>query len=361
MAYTTINKSTDYFNTKLYTGNGGTNAITGVGFQPDWTWTKDRSSTYDHMSWDAVRGVTKRIKPNTTAAENTQSDGLTAFGADGFTMGADNGNNANGNNFVSSNWKAGTTGSGNTGGSGTYKAYSYSVNTTAGFSITTYKGNGTAGHQIPHSLGVAPSMFIIKDRDNTRSWYVYHKDATYSGSNPYSTELYLDTTDRAYSAGTWNNVAPTSTTFQTSGGSSVNGNDIDYICYAFAEKAGYSKFGSYTGNGNADGTFIYLGFKPAFVMFKRIDGGTENWALLDSTRSYANVSNHTLAANSSNAESSFGGGESVFGASNKVDILSNGIKIREASAYNNTSGATYIFMAFGQSLVGSNNVPCTAR
>jgi len=365
MAYTTINKSGDYFNTKLYTGNGGTqHSITGVGFQPDWTWIKSRDDAYNHFLFDAVRGVGKQIYSNTTGAEATNMNNLYSFNADGFSLAQsanDDVTNKNNSNFSSWNWKAGTTGSGNTGGSGTYKAYSYSVNTTAGFSITTYKGNGTAGHQIPHSLGVAPSMFIIKDRDNTRSWYVYHKDATYSGSNPYSTELYLDTTDRAYSAGTWNNVAPTSTTFQTSGGSSVNGNDIDYICYAFAEKAGYSKFGSYTGNGNADGTFIYLGFKPAFVMFKRSDGGTENWALLDSTRSYANVSNHTLAANSSNAESSFGGGESVFGASNKVDILSNGIKIREASAYNNTSGATYIFMAFGQSLVGSNNVPCTAR
>ena len=197
-------------------------------------------------------------------------------------------------------------------------------------------------------------MFIIKNRDGTNSWYVYHKDATYSGSNPYSTELYLDTTDRAYSAGTWNNAAPTSTSFQTSAGGTVNGNDVDYICYAFAEKTGYSKFGKYTGNGNADGTFIYTGFKPAFIMVKRIDS-TNNWHIYDNKRPNPfNEITHVLLANDSVVEQ-------TSTSDDDADFLSNGVKMRCSNNGSNGSGASYIYMAFGQSLVGSNNIPCTAR
>ncbi len=352
MSYSQINKSTEHFNTTLHTGNGSTQSITGVGFQSDLTWIKRRSADGWHWLTDAVRGTTKTIYSNESNAEETNTNGLTAFGTDGFTVGSNADINGNGQTHVGWNWKAGTTGSGNTGGSGSYKAYSYSVNTTAGFSITTYKGNGTAGHEIPHSLGVAPSMFIIKDLDNIRSWYVYHKNASYSGSNPYSTEMYLDTTDRAYSAGTWNNVAPTSTTFQTSGGSSVNGNDIDYICYAFAEKTGYSKFGSYIANGNADGSFIYTGFKPAFVMVKNTSTAGTNWVMFDNKRIGYNESNYYLRPNGNNAEST----------NIPLDILSNGFKIRTSAGDVNTSGNSYIYMAFAEApLVGSNNVPCTAR
>ena len=353
MAYTTINKSTDYFNTKLYTGNGSSQSITGIGHQPDFTWIKSRSSTAFHLLTDAVRGVTKQLYSNSTTAENTNSYHITSFNSDGFSVGSAGDVNGNGTNFVSWNWKANGSGSSNTDGSITSTV---SANTTAGFSIVKYTGTGsnlTAGH----GLGSVVKMFFVKELDNSNSWEVFH------ASEGASKNAQLNTTAVFESQGSnrWNSTAPTSTTISIGTDSGVNRSSSNYIAYCFAEKKGYSKFGSYTGNGNADGTFIYTGFKPAFVMFKRSDGGSENWALLDSTRSYANVSNHTLAANSSNAESSFGGGESVFGASNKVDILSNGIKIREASNYNNTSGATYIYMAFGQSLVGSNNVPCTAR
>ncbi len=353
MAYTTINKSSEHFNTTLHTGNGSTQSITGVGFQPDLTWIKRRSADGWHWLTDAVRGTTKTIYSNESNAEETNTNGLTAFGTDGFTVGSNADINGNGQTHVGWNWKAGTTGSGNTGGSGSYKTYSYSVNTTAGFSITTYKGNGTAGHQIPHSLGVAPSMFIIKDLDNIRSWYVYHKNASYSGSNPYSTEMYLDTTDRAYSAGTWNNVAPTSTTFQTSGGSSVNGNDIDYICYAFAEKTGYSKFGSYTGNGNVDGPFVYTGFKPAFVIYKSTNVDYY-WKLIDNK---TNTGNGNEGAYTHPNTTDYVNSSSLYD-----DFYSNGFKIRNTNVTGNGSGNSYIYMAFAEApLVGSNNVPCTAR
>ena len=159
----------------------------------------------------------------------------------------------------------------------------------------------------------------------------------------------------------FNDTAPGDSVITLGSSTSTNGNGTRYVAYCYKGITGFSRFGSYQGNGNADGTFIYTGFKPAFFIFKRIDAGSENWAFLDEARNYANVSNHTLAANSANAESSFGGGENVFGGSNKVDILSNGIKIREASNYNNTSGATYLYIAFGQTLVGSNNVTATAR
>jgi len=359
MAYTTINKSTDYFNTKLYNGNGSAgNAVTGVGFAPDFVWIKERSASSSHVFGTTVQGVNKRLQSDNNTAEGTLSNLLTSFDSDGFTNGADNGVNESGQTYASWNWKAGTAISGATVGLGTLKTYTGSVNTTSGFSIIKYIGNGTAGHQFPHGLGVTPKMIIVKNLGVTENWFIYHVGL----SSPAYTINLNRSASQFSSSSTWNSSAPNSTSMPLGTDAGTNGNNNNYLAYCFAEKTGYSKFGSYTGNGNADGTFIYTGFKPAFVMFKRTDGGTQNWALLDSTRSYANVANHTLAANSANAESSFGGGESVFGASNKVDILSNGIKIREASAYNNSNGNTFIYMAFAEApLVGTNNVPANAR
>ena len=358
MAYTTINKSSLHRNTTLITGNNSTNAITGLGFAPDMVWTKKRNGAANHLLYDKVRGVGLYLYPNLTNAEggNGTNSALQAFGSDGFTL--NNGDDANGSGAtgVAWSWKAGTTGSGTTAGSGTGKAYSYSANTTAGFSVTTYKGNGTAGHQIPHSLGVAPSMFIVKNRDGSNSWYVYHKDASYSGSNPYSTELYMDTTDRAYSTGSWNNVAPTSTSFQTSGGGTVNGNDVDYMCYAFAEKTGYSRFGKYTGNGDgSNGTFIYTGFAPRWLMVKRTDSAGNSWRIYSTNTdlSYGvNGITKLIHANLNNAEDAAG---------DAIDLNSNGFRHVTSSTDQNASGAIYIYAAFGQSIVGTNNIPCTAR
>ena len=263
MAFSTIDKSTLYQNNVLYTGNASTNAITGVGFQPDWVWTKDRDATYDHMSWDAVRGATKRIKPNETAAENTQSDGLTAFGADGFTMGADNGNNASGDDFVSWNWKANGAGSANTVGD---IDSTVSVNTTAGFSIVTYTGNGSAGATVGHGLGAVPKMILVKNLDATENWSVYHNSLG-------NTDFLRLNQNNATTASTtiWNDTTPTSSVFTVGSGASVNGSGNDLIAYCFTEISGYSRFGLYYGNGvsNSDGSFIYTGFKPSFIMVKR--------------------------------------------------------------------------------------------
>jgi len=347
MAYTTINKSTDYFNTKLYTGNGSAgNSITGVGFQSDWTWIKDRDNVRNHVLTDAVRGVTKNIFSNTTGTESTDTSTLTAFNSDGFTLG--NGTKVNGNsiNFASWNWKANGQGSSNTDGSinTTYT----SVNTTAGFSICQYTGTGSNA-TIGHGLGAVPKMIITKALGATNSWGIYHASL---GNNKY---LYLDSTQAALSAtAMWNDTTPTSSVFSvgTSGASNASG---AMIAYCFAEKTGYSKIGSYTGNGNADGSFIYTGFKPAWLLIKRSDASTERWVILDSKRDTFNVSNKAVYADDSQAEN-------PSTSEQGLDILSNGFKIRNSNTKTNTSGATYIYMAFAEApLVGSNNVPCTAR
>ena len=352
MAYTTINKSTDYFNTKLYTGTGSSNAITGVGFQPDWVWIKQRNETRAHSIFDVVRGVQKQLKSSDTDAQSTASSFLTAFGSDGFTYGGSDNGNKNGGSYVSWNWKAGGTGSANTSGS---INSTVSVNTTAGFSIVKYTGTGSAG-TVGHGLGVAPKLIIVKCLDTAKAWTVYHSAL---GS---SAAIFLEQTSAPTTSNTtyFNGTDPTSSVFSIGSSTNVTNSGDEFIAYCFAEKTGYSKFGSYTGNGNADGTFIYTGFKPEFVIFKKTNT-TGNWAFIDSTRSYHNVGNHTLATNLTSAESAFGGGESVDGASNRVDLVSNGIKIRDGSAYNNTNSGSYIYIAFGQSLVGSNNIPCTAR
>jgi hypothetical protein len=347
MAYTTINKSTDYFNTKLYTGNGGTNAITGVGFQPDLVWIKDRDATGYHFWTDAVRGVTKTLFSNTTGAEGTEVNGLTAFGTDGFTVGAHSNINTNGRNIVSWNWKAGG-GQGSSNTDGSINTTYTSVNTTAGFSISTYSGNGTAGATIGHGLGVVPKMIIVKNKTHAGgNWVVYHESLGNTKA------VYLDLTDASGTAGAWNNTSPTSSVFTVNDANALNGSGgRQYVAYCFAEKTGYSKFGSFTGNGNADGTFIYTGFKPSWIMFKRTSAASD-WTIFDTKRLTYNVNNLRLEANTTDAEPS--------GAANKIDILSNGFKMRHSSSSFNNSGGTYIYMAFGQSLVGTNNIPATAR
>ena len=352
MAYTTINKHTDYFNTKLYTGNGSTNAQTGVGFQPDLTWIKRRNNTGDHLVADAVRGANKNIRPNTTAAESDNGAiHLNSFDSDGFTVGGTGTHsNGNGDTYVAWNWKAGTTGTGYTTGSGTSKAYSYSVNTTAGFSIIKFEGNGTAGHTIPHHLGAVPKMVFAKNLDNTGGygWYVH-----VGALNDPEKVLYLHSTDAGTNnSSAYNTTTPSSTVVTLGTNTGTNGNGENIILYCFADVPGYSKFGSYTGNGSTDGTFVYTGFKPAFVLIKK-SSGTEDWAMFDSTRDTHNVQYKLLYGNGNNAE--------YTGVSARNDFLSNGFKIRTTDNKENGSGATYIYMAFGQSLVGSNNVPCTAR
>ena len=351
MAYSTINKHTDYFNTKIYTGTGSSNALTGVGFQPDLTWIKQRNETRNSNLYDSIRGVQVYIQSSSNGGNGTHTNGLTAFGTDGFTVVSQDDVNKNSGTYCSWNWKAGTTGSGTTGGSGTAKSYSYSVNTTAGFSIVKYTGNATAGHTIPHHLGAVPKMILFKQLTGSNvDWRVYHEAIGNTHRLCLNDNTASNNDDSAF-----NDTSPTSSVF-TVGGSSSTNPSADVVAYCFAEKTGYSKFGFYKGNGNVDGTFIYTGFKPAFIMTKRANS-TGNWVMFDNRRSLTGGTNeigYALLADSTSSEST---GTS----SNDVDFLSNGIKIREDNGDLNASNETYVYMAFGQSLVGSNNIPCTAR
>ena len=340
MAYTTINKSTDYFNTKLYTGAGGTQNITGVGFQPDWVWIKERSQSESHVLFDAVRGVTKALNSNDNSADDTISNALTTFGTDGFTVGGNGSTNENSQTYVSWNWKAGT-GQGSSNTDGSINTTYTSVNTTAGFSISQYTGTGSTA-TVGHGLGVAPKMIIFKNTSSSVDWRVYHE----SLGNTHRLCL-NDTSQGTNDDSAFNDTSPTSSVFTVGGSTSTNAGTM--IAYCFAEKTGYSKFGSYIGNGNADGTFVYTGFKPSFIIHKRTDN-TSGWDLFDNKRLGYNVANRLLGPNNNDQEAT----------SDKIDILSNGFKMRTTTG-GNYSGATYVYMAFGQSLVGSNNVPCTAR
>ena len=337
-----IDKPSDYFNTKLYTGNGSTQSITGVGFQPDWVWIKSRGDTSWHRSLDVVRGATKELYQNESSAENTEANGLTSFDSNGFSIGSNNGYNNNGVNFASWNWKAGGTASSNTDGSITSTV---SANTTSGFSIVSYTGNLTANATVGHSLGVAPAMIIIKNRTDAVDWFVYHKNLT----STYNVKL--NTTDAEFGGAYI--FDSTSSTFKLRDHNVVNGSGDNMIAYCFAEKQGFSKFGSYTGNGNADGTFVYLGFKPAWVMF-RSTSSLREWCIIDTIRQPNNPNTLELpAANSSNAEATGGFDK---------DFLSNGFKIRSATNNFNNSGETYIYMAFASSpFTTSSGVPTTAR
>jgi len=352
MAYTTIDNPGLFFNTKLYTGNGSTQSITGVGFQPDWTWLKQRSGTSNHRCYDSVRGATKQLLPNSSNAENTETNGLTSFDSDGFSLGNEGGHNENSQTFASWNWKAGTSVSGTTTGSGTGKAYSGSVNTTAGFSIITYLGNGTEDHTIPHHLGVAPKMYWVKQRNDADSWIIYHDGL--GGADKY---ILLDTSGAAGTSNNpWGSVAPTSTVNNLGSAGDTNGNGDSFIMYSFAEIKGYSKFGKYTGNGQAlrGGPLIYLGFKPAFVLLKE-SSSVENWLLMDNKRLGYNKRNELIFPNLNNAEQ----------AHDRIDLVSNGFKVNDNDGSINQNNETYIYMAFAENPFVANDsgtaVPVTAR
>ena len=266
MAYTTINKHTDYFNTVTWSGdNGNSRSITGVGHQPDWTWIKHRNSGSGHHVYDVARGVEKRIRTDTNAAQTDVSNGLTAFGTDGFTVGNNSAVNGSGHTYVAWNWKANGAASANT--AGTINS-TVSVNTTAGFSIVKYTGNGVANATIGHGLNDTIACIILKNTTDSENWWVYHKGL----SDPATKAIILNSTAAEFTPGT-SAFYPTNfsnTLFSVKNDNASNSNGDNYIAYVFAEKTGYSKFGSYTGNGNADGTFVYTGFKPSFVMIKEI-------------------------------------------------------------------------------------------
>ena len=348
MAYTTIDDPSDYFNTKLYTGNAtNPTTISGIGFQPDWVWTKGRSTAEGHRLCDSVRGATKDILSNTTSVESTNAIGLKSFNSDGYVIGNSNGYNKNTETFVSWNWLAGTSVSGTTTGSGTGKAYSGSVSTTAGFSIIKYLGNGTAGHTIPHHLGAVPEWILVKQTiGGDENWFSYHVGL---GNTK---DIHLNQANAGATADSWNDTTPTSSVFSISDQSAVNGNGNTHVAYCFAEKQGYSKFGSYVGNGNVEGPFVYTGFKPAFVLVKNGSSNATNWSIVDNKRDSSNDGTPKLLLPDSNsAESTF----------SFIDLLSNGFKLRYSSD-SNTSGNVMIYMAFAENpFVTSTGIPTTAR
>lgn len=319
----------------LYTGNGTSqtivNTVNGVSFAPDLVWEKQRSGTGWHNLVDTVRGVGNRLFSNTTNAEAYAATNLTAFNSNGFSIGSDGDWNTNAATNVAWQWKAGGTAVSNTAGSITS---SVSANTTAGFSVVTYTGTG-ANATVGHGLGVAPSMVIVKSRSVVENWPVYHASMN---ASPATGRLILDGTAAFTSSPTtWNNTAPTSTVFSIGTASAPNTNASTNVAYCFAPVAGYSAFGSYTGNGSADGPFVYLGFRPRFIMAKA-SSAVADWVIVDTARDTYNGMQKQLFPNLSNAEST---------GTVRFDALSNGFKLRVAGDPNN-SGVTYIYMAFAE-------------
>ena len=324
--------ATDYFNTVLYTGTGSELAINDVGFSPDFVWIKTRALTYNHRVFDVIRGVTKELYTNTTNAEVTDAQSVKSFDSNGFTLGTGSGSNPSGSAMVSWNWLAGTAFSGTTTG-GTGKAYSGQSNEDAGFSIISYLGNGSDNHSIPHNLDSAPEFVVSTRRTGTDAWYVFHIKNT---SDPSSDYLRLNDTDATSDEDEiWTDAVPTSSVVKLGTNTGINGNDVPYIMYCWHSVEGYSKIGTYTGNGNADGAFVYCGFEPAFVMTKRSDS-TSQWGMWDNKRSI-NPNDATLYANTTDADVT----------SEDMDFLSNGFKLRNSNADPaNASGGTYVFIAF---------------
>ena len=349
MAYTTIDKPSDYFNTVLWTGNGSQRTIT-VGFQPDFSWLKNRGTVDWHKLSDSVRGANKVVASNANNAEGTETQKLQSFVSTGFTIGTDGEVNGNGSSQVAWNWKAGTsfTNDASSTGIGTIDSTG-SVSTTAGFSIMTYTGTGSNG-TVAHGLSAVPNMYIVKKRNATSQWYTYHSANT---SAPETEYLDLESTAATSDSDVnWNDTAPTSTTFSLGTNSNVNNNGNTYVAYVFAEKQGYSKFGSYVGNGNVNGSFIYTGQKSAFVMIK-CTSSAQDWIIRDNKRDTDNPTQKRLSPNITDAETSH---------TADFDFLSNGFKARGTGLNFNGSGHTYIYMAFAENpFVTSTGVPATAR
>ena len=353
MAYSTIDKPTDYFNTVLYTGDGNNSrAVTGTGFQADWVWLKDRGSkgdtNYHHQTFDSVRGASAgALYTSLTNAEDSNYP-ISSFDSDGITLRSTShdSQNASSETYVLWSWLAGGTASSNTDGSITS---SVSANTTAGFSIVTYTGTGSNA-TVGHGLGVAPSFIIVRQRDSSNDWNVFHHKNT---SAPETDFLALNEADATLDASNrWNDTMPNATNVFLGDSNRVNNNSNSYVMYAFAEKKGYSKFGTYVGNANTDGPFVYTGFKPAWIMVKATDA-TKSWYMWDNKRAGgSNLNDDQLLANTEDAE---------FDGSN-IDMLSNGFKFRSSGSGEQGSGTNYVYMAFAESpFVSSKGIPTIAR
>ena len=350
MAFTTINKSTDYFKSVRYQGTGNDNlAVTGVGFSSDFTWTKKLETTTNERPYlfDTIRGATKYISTSHADAEQTATNSLKAWTSDGYTAGTNNAvNQSSSYSYTTMNWKANGAASANTDGS---ISSTVSANTTSGFSIVKYTGTG-ANATVGHGLGVTPKMVIVKNMTISESWNVYHASLT---SPAYLVQL--NTTSAEFSnASTWYSTAPSSSVFSIGTDVGVNGNGNTFIAYCFADVQGYCKTGQYTSNGNVDGAFVYTGFKPAVLLVKNNSQATD-WIMFSNDRNGYNGNNTPIFPNTET-----GAGNAT---DNAIDLLSNGFKMRTAGSKLNGDGAgqTLIYMALGQTLVGTNNVPNNAR
>ena len=340
MSYTNgLDKPSDYFNTVLWTGNGTGQSITGVGFSPEFLWLKERTSTSNHRLSDIIRGTNKQLSSNVTDAEETISTVVSSYDSDGFTVGADNGSNESGQTYVGWNWLAGGTGVSNTNGDITSTV---SANTTSGFSIVKFtKTNGEV--TVGHGLNAKPSLIIFKPLA-TANWIVT-PEINGSMANNY---LLLHSTDALGTGGAFSN--PTNSVFSISNNIAPNS---EHIAYCFANKKGFSKIGTYTGNGNVDGTFVYTGFKPAMIIIKK-NGAGDNWHIYDNKVNPTNVMDTNLRPNLSDAE--------ITNANHNLDFVSNGFKWRTTSNTRQGNGSEVIYMAFAESpLVTSTGIPTTAR
>lgn len=357
MAYTTIDDPSAYFTITLYTGNGSddrsiTNSANAGNFKPDWLWVRQRNTTRHHILNDSNRGATKNISTSLTNAESTGADGIQAFETNGFQLGTDADVNQSSGTYVAFQWKVnGGTATATISESGSNPAASVQANTTAGLSIITYTGTGSEG-TIAHGLGASPKMIWVKNRDAGEGWIV---DSRLLTGNSNGT-LHFNT-DAEYTSGTnqFGTHSSTNITIKTSG--NINTDGQKYVAYVFIPIEGYSKFGKYTGNGNANGTFVYTGFRPAWVVYKNTSS-TSNWIIRDNKRTTSggtNPNGTVLLPNSSNAES-------TNDSATVIDLLSNGFKIRNTENNDNTNGNTYIYMAFAEHpFVSSKGVPVTAR
>ena len=348
-AYTTINDPSEYFHIQLYTGTGSSHSVTNNAnagdFKPDWVWIKERSSSGGHKTYDSTRGVQEALQTQSSAAETTTAQGLTAFNTDGFTVGSDGGHNQSSATYVAWQWKAngGTTAS-NSNGSITSTVQ---ANTTAGFSIVKFTGTGSTA-TVGHGLGAIPVMIIQKNLDSSANWSVKHHKTT----NNYDFLNLNSSAAATANDSIWTQTDPTTSVFSIGTSTAINQSGQDQVCYCFAEKQGYSKFGSYTGNGANDGPFIYTGFKPAFLLFKRVPND-RNWVIIDNKRDPHNVASKRLFPDSTSANNAL---------PNLVDLVSNGFKVRHLNVIINSSGEKYIYMAFAENpFVTSKGNPVTAR
>jgi hypothetical protein len=339
---TASTQANKYFDALTYTGTGATNAITSLNFSPDFAWFKNRSTAENHALFDIIRGANKNLASNTTSAEGNQTDMLMSFDSNGYTLGSD-GNwqvNRSGASYVSWNWDAGSSTVTNTSGSISAQVR---ANTTSGFSVVTYTGTGSNA-TVGHGLGVALKMLIVKNRvqGTYGNWNVWQSALT--GSQYLTLN---DTSGASTNNNRWNGTVPTSTVFSLGADSFGNTNKSGdtYVAYCFSEVAGYSKFGTYTGNGSTNGPFVYLGFRPRYVMVKS-SSNTENWFVWDSARNTYNVVDLKLYPNLSNAENGASGETST---TNMIDFVSNGFKLRTSNSGTNASGYTYIYAAFAES------------